>query len=108
MVWSSLGIFLMSPQWQFSAPTEGNFFRVRSTLSAPPPWIFRGLIAQASAGASPVLTAPRRVWAVPGEWVAFQLDRPEWMQAARSIALKRTGDYKTKIQWTVYLDVWTP
>lgn len=106
MSWSSLGLFEISPDWRFSAPTEGNFFRVRSTLSGLTPFLFRGLIAQGVNGNPPTLIDLRRVWAVPGEGISFEFPRRDFLPIARSIALKRTGKYTTPIVWTVYLDVW--
>lgn len=108
MSWTSLAVVSMSTEWEFSAPTDGIFFRVRSNVAPDPPFLFKGLIAQGINGNPPTLTNVCRLWAVENQDIVFQFDRPDWLPAARSIALKRVGNYTTEVVWLARLDVWTP
>lgn len=108
MSWTSLGVVSMSPGWEFSAPTDGTYFRVRSTVSPDPPFLFKGLIAQGANGNPPLVTTVQRLWAVEDQATVFELFRPDWLSSPRSIALKRVGNFKTGVIWTARLDVWIP
>ena len=108
MTWNRLGVFNVSPQWQFSEPVEGEFFRIKNTLSAPTPSLWSGLICQSQSGFNqPLIYEAERIWAVQDEWTAFRLIKPEFLPN-RSIGVKRLGNIRTSINWQLILEVWKP
>jgi hypothetical protein len=108
MTWTRVGVFRVSPRWQFTEPVEGEFFRIKSTLSATSPSLWSGLICQSPSGFNePIIYQPQRIWAVENEWTGLQLQRPEILPN-RSIGIKRLGDFRTAISWYLTLEVWNP
>lgn len=106
MTWSRVGVFNVSPQWQFSQPIEGDFFRIKNSLSAATPFLWSGLICQSNSDFNESLIyEPRRIWANENEWTVFNLSKPEFL-LNRSIGIRRLGDFRTSIQWQLILEAW--
>lgn len=108
MTWTRVGMFGLSPRWQFTEPVEGEFFRIKSTLSALTPSLWSGLICQSASGFNePIIYQSQRIWSIEKEWRAFYFKQPEFLPD-RSIGVKRLGDFSTSINWQLIIEVWNP
>lgn len=112
MTWVNLFGANLTQGWLFSAPVDGEWFRVNARLTGntAPPYKFWGYIGQARsvATANPDFFAVRRLYPFDNRQVIRFVSPPIWGND-RAIALKGINPryYAIGFSWFVRVEVWT-
>lgn len=109
MTWKRIFAANLTKNWVFSYPVVGEIFRVKQSLSSPPPWGYWGYIGQAgrSLSATPEFANVRRLYPTSNPLILKFESLPCW-EDERAIALKGINHKFSALGFSIFatVDVW--
>jgi hypothetical protein len=97
LAWREIGNISLTKNWQYTAPTDGSYFRISHTIGDPVPGTLRAAIGQSIEG---IVFDRRLIGYKPGMEEGQFFTKPE--NIARTIAIQRLDDFL--IGWIIKIE----